>query len=69
MVKLERCSKTVDILRMQGVNPIVDSGYKSDTTITYCHYSNTGCQIFQVRGTKLERCLPKNQHTYPKEII
>ena len=29
----------------------------------YTGYGNTGCQVFQAGGTKLERFLPKNQHT------
>ena len=28
-------------------------------------YGNTGCRVFK-RGTKLERFLPKNQHTQRK---
>ena len=32
-------------------------------------YGNTGCGDFKGGGTKLERFLSKNQHTYSKEII
>ena len=30
------------------------------------HYGHTGCQVFKRGGTKLERFLPKNQHTQRK---
>ena len=30
------------------------------------HYGNTGCGVFKTGGTKLERFLPKNQHTQRK---
>ena len=29
-------------------------------------YGNTGCGVFKRGGTKLERFLPKNQHTQRK---
>ena len=29
-------------------------------------YGNTGCGVFNMGGTKLERFLPKNQHTQRK---
>ena len=29
-------------------------------------YGNTGCRVFNRGGTKLERFLPKNQHTHRK---
>ena len=29
-------------------------------------YGNTGCGVFKRGGTKLERFLPKNQHTQQK---
>ena len=29
-------------------------------------YGNTGCGVFKRGGTKLERFLPKNQHTQGK---
>ena len=30
------------------------------------YYGNTGCGVFKRGGTKLERFLPKNQHTERK---
>ena len=30
------------------------------------YYGNTGCGVFKREGTKLERFLPKNQHTQRK---
>ena len=30
------------------------------------HYGNMGCGVFKRGGTKLERFLPKNQHTQRK---
>ena len=30
------------------------------------HYGNTICEVFKPGGTKLERLLPKNQHTQRK---
>ena len=30
------------------------------------HYGNTGCGFFQMGDTRLERFLPKNQHTQRK---
>ena len=30
------------------------------------YYGNTCCQVFKRVGTKLERCLPKNQHNQRK---
>ena len=34
---------------------------------SFClHYGNTGCGVFKPGGTKLERFLPKNQHTQRK---
>ena len=32
----------------------------------YVKYGNTGCGVFKRGGTKLERFLPKNQHTQRK---
>ena len=36
--------------------------------LLYVYYGNTGCGVlcFQTGGTKLERFLPKNQHTQRK---
>ena len=31
-------------------------------------YGNTGCGVFKRGGTKLERFLPKNQHTQRKSL-
>ena len=31
-------------------------------------YGNTGCGVFKLGGTKLERFLPKNQHT-PRKLL
>ena len=30
------------------------------------HYGNKGCGVFKWGGTKLEKFLPKNQHTHRK---
>ena len=32
----------------------------------FAHYGSTGCQVFKRGGAKLERFLPKNQHTQKK---
>ena len=34
--------------------------------IVVLDYGNTGCGVFKRGGTKLERLLPKNQHTQRK---
>ena len=36
------------------------------TQVMYEEYGNTGCGVFQTGGTKLDRVLPKNQHTQRK---
>ena len=35
-------------------------------TCAYARYGITGCGVFTQKGTKLERFLPKNQHTQRK---
>ena len=37
-----------------------------DSVSLSMHYGNTGCGVFKRGGTKLERFLPKNQHTQRK---
>ena len=39
---------------------------KSNINVNYLHYGNTGSGVFKRGGTKLERFLPKNQHTQRK---
>ena len=45
-----------------------NSHNKAETKIALgtIHYGNTGCLVFKRGGTKLDRSLPKNQHTQRK---
>ena len=35
----------------------------------HVNYGNTGCGVFKRGGTKLERFLPKNQHTVKSRVL
>ena len=57
--------KRVGVKKSQNFVNVVSEWLISGDTVKAINYGNTG---FQVRGTKLERFLPKNQHTQ-KELF